>query len=134
MGGIITQEAGWRFIYAGTTVYALLVAILTFWKVKNDYHYAERGNFDMIGTALYALTLLSLMHGLSLIPDMTGAYLMALAGAIMLVFFRWELGHSNSVLKISIFRKNTVFTFSNLAALINYSATIAVGFLLSLYL
>ena len=88
----------------------------------------------MICTALYALTLLSLMHGLSLIPDTAGAYLMALAGAITLVFFRCELGHSNSVLRISIFRKNTVFTFSNLAALINYSATFAVGFILSLYL
>jgi MFS family permease len=35
---------------------------------------------------------------------------------------------------VNLFRKNTVFAFSNLAALINYSATFAVGFLLSLYL
>ena len=38
------------------------------------------------------------------------------------------------VLKVEFFRTNTVFAFSNLAALINYSATAAVGFLLSLYL
>jgi len=38
------------------------------------------------------------------------------------------------VLKIELFRNNVVFAFSNLAALINYSATFAVSFLLSLYL
>jgi MFS family permease len=35
---------------------------------------------------------------------------------------------------MALFRRNTVFAFSNLAALINYSATSAVGFLVSLYL
>jgi MFS family permease len=35
---------------------------------------------------------------------------------------------------MSLFTTNKAFTFSNLAALINYSATFAVGFLLSFYL
>jgi MFS family permease len=60
--------------------------------------------------------------------------LLALAAVIMAVFFRWELANKNPVLKVSVFRNNTVFLFSNLAALINYSATAAVAFLLSLYL
>ena len=38
------------------------------------------------------------------------------------------------VLHINLFRNNTVFAMSNLAALINYSATYAVTYLLSLYL
>ena len=38
------------------------------------------------------------------------------------------------VLNVEFFRKNTVFAFSNLAAFINYLATAAIGFLLSLYL
>lgn len=38
------------------------------------------------------------------------------------------------VVNINIFCNNRTFTFSNLAALINYSATFAVSFLLSLYL
>jgi len=35
---------------------------------------------------------------------------------------------------MSLFRKNRTFAFSNIAALINYSATFGIGFLLSLYL
>jgi len=38
------------------------------------------------------------------------------------------------VLNVSMFQHNTVFTLSNVAALINYMATSASGFLLSLYL
>lgn len=45
-----------------------------------------------------------------------------------------ELQNKNPVLKVSVFRKNKVLMFSNLAALINYSATFAVSFLLSFYL
>jgi len=47
---------------------------------------------------------------------------------------RWEIRVGSPVLNMNLFRNNTVFAFSNLAALINYSATSAVGFLLSLYL
>jgi MFS family permease len=36
--------------------------------------------------------------------------------------------------EIARFRRNPVFAYSNLAALINYAATFAVGFMLSLYL
>ena len=38
------------------------------------------------------------------------------------------------VLNIQLFRNNRIFAFSNLAALINYSATFAITFMLSLYL
>jgi MFS family permease len=46
----------------------------------------------------------------------------------------WEQRVEHPVLNMALFRGNTVFAFSNLAALINYSATFAVGFLMSLYL
>ena len=134
LGGIITAYAGWRFIYAGIMIYALFAALLAQGKIKGEWRCAQEGRFDFLGTILYAATLFSLMYGLTLIPDIAGAYLLALAAVIMAVFFRWELANKNPVLKVSVFRNNTVFLFSNLAALINYSATAAVAFLLSLYL
>ena len=134
LGGIITAYAGWRFIYAGITIYALLAAFLAQRMIKCKWRCAQTGRFDIFGTILYAAMLSALMYGLTLIPDVKGAYLLGLALAIMAVFFRWELGNENPVLKISVFRNNTVFLFSNLAALINYSATAALAFLLSLYL
>jgi MFS family permease len=50
------------------------------------------------------------------------------------IFVRWEIKQKHPILQIELFKNNIVFAFSNLAALINYSATFAVSFLLSLYL
>ena len=134
LGGIITAYAGWRFIYAGITIYAFFAAVLAQRKIKGEWRCAQEGGFDFFGSILYAAMLFSLMYGLTLIPDIAGGYLLALAALIMAVFIRWELKNENPVLKVSVFRNNTVFLFSNLAALINYSATAALAFLLSLYL
>jgi MFS family permease len=60
--------------------------------------------------------------------------MLVLAGLIMVAFLKWELQNKNPILKIGDFRNNTVFLFSNLAALINYSATAALAFLLVLFL
>jgi MFS family permease len=49
-------------------------------------------------------------------------------------FVKWQIRTEHPVYNLDLFRTNRVFAFSNLAALINYSATFAVTFLLSLYL
>jgi Na+/melibiose symporter-like transporter len=51
-----------------------------------------------------------------------------------LLFIYWEKKVEHPVVNMNLFYNNRTFTFSNLAALINYSATFAVSFLLSLYL
>ena len=79
LGGIITAYAGWRFIYAGITIYALLAALLAQGKIKGEWRCAQEGGFDFFGTILYAAMLFALMYGLTLIPDIAGAYLLALA-------------------------------------------------------
>ena len=52
----------------------------------------------------------------------------------MIVFVWVELGLKFPVFNLRLFSTNKLFAFSSLAALINYSATFAVTFLLSLYL
>ncbi len=59
---------------------------------------------------------------------------MILAGLAGLAVFIWyEFRSPSPVLSMSLFVGNRGFLFSNLAALINYSATFAVTFLMSLY-
>jgi MFS family permease len=88
----------------------------------------------MAGTLLYALSLPALMYGLSRLPAPTAIWFLAGGAAGVALFVFWELRASDPVLNVNLFRGNQVFAFSNLAALINYSATFAVTFLLSLYL
>jgi predicted MFS family arabinose efflux permease len=52
----------------------------------------------------------------------------------LVVFVKWERKIKSPVFEVKLFIENRTFAFSCLAALINYSATFAVTFLLSLYL
>jgi MFS family permease len=54
--------------------------------------------------------------------------------ATFFLFIRWESGVACPVLDVRLFKNNRVYAYSNLAALISYSATFAITFLLSLYL
>jgi MFS family permease len=69
-----------------------------------------------------------------LLPTWRAALLIGL-GIICLYFFvLQQLKRPFPLLDIRLFLDNKVFAFSNLAALINYCATFAITFLLSLYL
>jgi MFS family permease len=87
-----------------------------------------------VNIPLYGLSLSALTYGLSLGPVPAALSFLVLAGAGIAYFVYYEQKAPYPVLEIRLFSGNRVFTFSNLAALINYSATFAVTFLMSLYL
>jgi MFS family permease len=134
LGGIITQTIGWRYIYGAIMVYTLVVAVLAQWKIKDNERCAQNGKFDIGGSGFYGVALFLLILGFSLMPAIWGFLLLVISIIFIAAFFRWELRHENPILKISVFRKNTVFLFSNFAAMINYCATAAIALLISLYL
>lgn len=78
--------------------------------------------------------LYSAVFGLSLLPMQSSVWFLLIGAAGLVAFVLWESKVESPVLNINLFRRNRAFAFSNLAALINYSATFAVGFLLRLYL
>ena len=134
LGGFLTQHFGWRSIFLANVPLGLVIIPLVVWRLKGEWAAAKGESFDFIGSTIYGLSLVVVMYGFSLVPALPGAWLILLGVLGILAFVRWETRASSPVLNMSLFRHNTVFAFSNLAALINYSATSAVGFLLSLYL
>jgi MFS family permease len=74
------------------------------------------------------------MFAFSIFPALWGLWLILAAAGGIVIFISWERKQKHPVMQIALFKNNIVFVFSNLAALINYSATFAVSFLLSLYL
>jgi MFS family permease len=102
--------------------------------LKGEWRDARGEPFDAAGSALFGLSLVSLMYGFSRLPGAAG-FALILAGAVLgALFVLLETRAEHPVLNLGLFRGNRIFAFSNLAALINYSATAAAGFLLSLYL
>lgn len=134
LGGFLVQRWGWRAVFWASIPAALGALVLVITTMKGEWADARGERFDAAGSVAFALGLIGLMYGFSRLPSLSGI-LPAAAGAFCLaVFVRTELRMSQPVLDVRLFRRNRVFAFSNLAALINYSATSAVSFLLSLYL
>jgi EmrB/QacA subfamily drug resistance transporter len=134
LGGLLTQWLGWRSVFFATVPLGLIAVASVLWRLKGEWAEARGERFDWVGGSGFGLSLAALMYGLSLLPAMSGDGLVLVGVLGIAAFVVWETRAPSPVLNVRLFQRNTVFAFSNLAALINYSATSAVGFLLSLYL
>jgi len=134
IGGLITGHLGWRYVFWMNVPVGLFIFVISFWMLEGDWADAKGSRFDLAGSVLLGLALLLMMLGMARLPSVSAATLLVLGLGAMVFFVRYELRIDHPVLEIDLFRHNTVFALSNLAALINYAATFAVGFLLSLYL
>lgn len=133
-GGILTQHIGWRSLFFLVTPLGILSVFITLKYLKGEWADARGEPFDVSGTVLYGISIVSLVYGASILPDIKAVYLFAF-GVFCLGIFIWhELRVQFPVVEVHLFIENKLFAFSSLAALINYSATFAVAFLLSLYL
>ena len=133
IGGFITDYLGWRMIFWLTGI-VLLVNLILMMKVKLDWYGAKGQKFDFIGSFIYMVMIVLFLYGLSDWTRHEIVHYFPIVAFVLFLVFIWEQNKSSSPLvKLSLF-KNTVFAMSNLAALIHYSATFAIGFMVSLYL
>ncbi len=134
LGGLITQHLGWRYVLGVNVLFGGIMVLLAFWKLRGEWAEAKGERFDFRGSIIYTFMLFALTYGFSLLPAATGWYSILLGAMGGFVFITWEMKVNSPVLDINLFRRNRVLAFSSLAALVNYSATHAIAFLLSLYL
>lgn len=134
VGGLITSALGWRglFLIHGLTSAITLVLVLAL--LKGEWRIAKGEKVDWAGTVIYAMALSALLIGFSSLPALHGFLLLGTGLFALGGFVLWELRCHHPLLQVRIFRGNRVFTLSNLAAMISYSATFSVAFFLSLYL
>lgn len=134
LGGVLTESLGWRSIFFINIPVGMILILLLFWKIKGEWCASKGEKFDLAGSVIFGAAVIVLMYGFSILPEILGGVLI-LAGIIgFLAFFKWESRTETPVLNVTIFRNNRPFVFSNLTALINFSAVAAMIFLLSLYL
>lgn len=134
LGGILTQYLGWRSLFTATVPLGALALALLMLKLRGEWADARGEQFDLTGSLVYGVSVIALVYGMSLLPSSAGRFVTAAGLVGIILFLYMETRAKSPVLEVDLFTSNRVFTFSNLAALINYSATFATGFLLSLYL
>jgi len=134
LGGYFTQSLGWRSLFFLVIPIALFGFLATYFFLKAEWKGAKEEKFDFSGSLIYIVSMSAFMFGFAKLPD-NYAIILAAAGLLGLTLFvLLELKVKFPVLDIRLFLSNRIFAFSNLAALINYAATFAIGFMLSLYL
>jgi EmrB/QacA subfamily drug resistance transporter len=150
VGGLITHNLGWRYTFALSGVVALLAFAIALAKLPKSLSAPSQPaaggegmdspgqgalkRMDVGGTFLYIAWAVALMYGLTIFTQSIASYMLTVAGIVLLfVFVRFELRAESPIIEIRLF-KNINFLLSNLAALFNYGATFAVGYLLSIYL
>ncbi|MDL2269564.1 MFS transporter, partial [Desulfosarcina sp. OttesenSCG-928-G17] len=134
VGGFLTQQLGWHSVFALMLPLGALGMIITRIFLKGEWADSRDPKLDIGGCLIYAGAMLSLVWGASTLPSETGMVLVT-AGALGLIFFFFHQRRSlHPVFDVSLFMHNKTFAFSSLAALLNYAATYALTFMMSLYL
>ena len=137
-GGLITHYLGWRYIFLFTVVIslvAMIVALIKLPKATTDHEEKTKGAFNVSGNLLYLAMIFCVMYGFSSFAENHFAKILIVVGfALGVLFMIHELKTTKPIIKMSLFIGNTSFLLSNLAALFNYGATFAVGYLMSIYL
>ncbi len=134
IGGFLTGHIGWRSIFALNAFLGLVITAVVFWKLEGEWAGAKGERFDYGGSAIYSLAMVTTMYSFSALPAVWALWLIPLGLLGFAAFVKWEMGFESPLLDMGLLRHNMVFALSNLAALINFCATFAASFLLSLYL
>jgi len=135
LGGWLNYNLGWRSIFYLVVVLSLAVTVFAAGWLKGEWRGAQGERYDLTGTLLYVTGLAALLYGISSLSSSNWAWYVAALGAVCLVgFVYFELRQEHPLIQVRLFISNLPFAYSNLAAMLNYSATFGLGFLLSIYL
>ena len=134
IGGFLTQQFSWRSIFVAMFPLGVGSIAVTHAFLKGEWADPCSRRLDMVGCLIYAGAILSLVYGATAMPSPLGCTLIPAGSFGLVLFFRQQRRSPHPVFEVSLFVENRTFTFSSLAALLNYSATFAVTFMMSLYL
>jgi EmrB/QacA subfamily drug resistance transporter len=133
-GGFLTMYFGWQSIFVFTAVLSLIIVPISFRFLKSESPGSIRQKFDVYGSLIYGISLALIVYSFPSIPSIQGIVLLVVGLAGFAIFLLYETKINHPLIDIGRFKNNQVFIFSNIAAFINYSATFALVFLMSLYL
>jgi MFS family permease len=135
LGGVIIHNLGWRYIFVFVGVAGAIDLALVVWRLRGvEWREGKRASFDVTGSVAWAVALTVLLIGFSLLPGAVGWVLIVAGAGGIAGFLWWETRARDPVLDVDLFRRNRVFAYSNAATFVNYAATYAMTFLMSLYL
>lgn len=132
LGGFLTQYFGWRSIFLFTIPIGI-VAILAIFKLKEEWFGAQGEGFSISSISIFALSLIAVMYGFSVITTSIGIVAM-ISGSLGVIVFIWLQTKVKNPLLDPKLLFDRVYIINNLTSLVNYGPGIFTIFILSLYL
>ena len=135
IGGVLNYYLGWRSIFF-VIAFVGAVSVLSIHSfLRQEWREVAEASHDFIGTALYGGAVVLTMYGLSELVHVPVAAGALLVGLVLFAVFLWRERRLDAPLfPLRLFAESRAFSLSTLAALLNYCATFAMSFLLSIYL
>ena len=135
IGGILNHRMGWQSIFA-VTFFCTVLSFVLAWagapKTKPD---PPQCRTDAAGNLLFIAMISLILYGLTNLTISRYGWLILVCGlALAAAFILVEQRAEDPVIRLTMFTRDRVFAFSNLAALLNYGATFAISYLVSIYL
>jgi MFS family permease len=134
LGGILTFYSGWRTIFLLTIPVEILVIWLIFTRIKGECELVRKRTLDLPGMILYGLSILFIMVGFSMLPQVNGVFILGTGAVCLIVLLVREYRVDNPLIDISVLGKNRLFVHTNLIVILFNASNFAVIFLASLYL
>jgi len=135
VGGFLIYNWGWTSVFVLCGVMKLILFVMAATQLKGERAGTPERVFDWKGSLVYIVGLGAFLYGISSLNDHAANTVVALGGLLLLVLFtRIESRVEHPMLPFSMLRHNRVFAFSSLITLINYAATFATMFLMSILL
>lgn len=134
IGGLCTDYLSWRAIFVIHVPVVLLLLAVTAKKLGDETPAGDGRRLDVTGAVLFGAGISALVYGLSKLPNLYSLALILPGLALLTGFFRFEQRQDDPMLDVRLFFENRLFLFSTLAALLLYSASYGLTYLMSLYL
>lgn len=135
LGGILNSNFGWKaiFIFAGlVSVIAFAVAGVSLRKAEEEI---SDEKFDVKGNIIYIIMITGIIYGLTSLSSLKFGWILIILGLVSGVIFVYvELKAINPMIDVRLFAEDRIYSLSNIATLLNYCASYALGYLVSIYM
>ena len=135
LGGFLNYYYGWRSIFVFTTLLGVVANVMAFRSLHKEWIHTPDSSISTRRLLLYALGISAVMIGITEWVRFWWSVYAFVAGLMALSVLGYVEWHSKDpLIPVKIFVSNLGFTMSSVAAMMNFSATFGVGFVLSLFL
>jgi EmrB/QacA subfamily drug resistance transporter len=134
LGGWITEAFGWRAVFLLPLPFTAILLLVIHFFLHSEWRKDTHSSFDWVGTFIFAGWALSLVIGLTGLPQWHSIAALLLSCCLLVLFIKHQAGNPEPLIRVQLFRESRLFSFSLASASLMYGAMYPLNFVLSLYL